>query len=88
MNAPDAWEGVDVLIPKRIHQNRRQAVEAACADIGALVAALPGTSPMPFDAALADILAQAGPDDCKAWVMQAIRALPTQADMEATDGDA
>ena len=88
MNTPDAWEGVDVLIPNRVHQNRRQAIAAACFDISALVAALPGTSPTPLDAALAHMLAQAGPDNCKAWIMRAIRALPTQADMKAANGDA
>ena len=88
MNTPDAWKGIDVLIPKRVHQNRRQAIEAACADIAALVTALPGTSPTPLDAALAETMGHAGPDDCKAWIMRAIRALPTRANMEAADGDA
>jgi hypothetical protein len=88
MNTHDAWEGVDVLIPKRVHQNRREAIQAACLDLGALIGALPGTSPTPLDAALSDVLAHADADDCKAWIMRAIRALPTQADMEATNGDA
>lgn len=88
MNGHDAWEGVDVLIPLRVHQNRRQAIQMACQDMGALIEALPGTSPVPPDAALSDMLAQADPDACKAWIARAIRALPTQADMEATDGDA
>lgn len=88
MNGHDAWEGVAVLIPKRIHQNRQEAVQAACLDMGALIEALPGTSPVPLDAALSDMLAQADPDACKAWIARAIRALPTRTDMEATDGDA
>ena len=88
MNGHDAWEGVDVLIPKRVHQNHREAVQAACLDMGALIEALPGTSPVPLDAALSDMLAQADPDACKAWIARAIRALPTRTDMEAADGDA
>ena len=88
MNTPDTWEGVDVLIPKQVHQNRREAIEAACFDIGALVGALPGTSPTPLDTALSDLLAHAGPAECKAWIARAIRALPTRADMEVADDDA
>ncbi len=88
MNGHDAWEGVDVLIPKRVHQNRREAIQAACLDMSALIEALPGTSPASLDAALPDMLAQAGPDACKAWIMRAIRALPTRTDIEAANGDA
>ena len=51
MNGHDAWEGVDVLIPQKVHQKRRQAVQAACLDVGALIGALPGTSPAPQDGA-------------------------------------
>lgn len=87
MNTHDVWEGVDVLIPKRVHQHRREAIQAACLDLGALIGALPGTSFTPQDAALSDVLAHADADDCKAWIMRAICALPTQADMEATNGD-
>ena len=82
----DPWEGVAVLIPKRVHQNRREAIQSACLDVGALIEALPGTG-TPLDAALSDVLAHADADDCKAWIVRAIRALPTQADMEATNGD-
>ena len=84
----NAWEGVDVLIPKRVHQNRRAAIQAACMDVGALIGLLPGTPSLPQDAALADALAHADTGDCKAWIVRAIRALPTQAYMEANDGDA
>ena len=84
----DAWKGVDVLIPRRVHQNRREAIQAACLDVGALIEVLPGTSPAPLDAALSDMLAQADPDACKTWIMRAIRALPTRTDMEAANGDA
>lgn len=88
MNGHDAWKGVDVLIPRRVHQNRRQAIQAACLDMSALIEALPGTSPVPLDTAFSDMLAQADPDACKAWIARAIRALPTRTDMEATNGDA
>lgn len=88
MSMEDAWEGVTVLIPKHVHQTRREAIQAACLDIGALVEALPSASPSPLDAALSDVLAHADADHCKAWIMRAIRALPTQADMEATHGNA
>lgn len=88
MNTHDAWEGVDVLIPKRVHQNRRAAIQAACMDVGALIGLLPGTVSTSQDGPLHDALAHANSDDCKAWIMRAIRALPTQADMEANNGDA
>lgn len=88
MNGHDAWEGVAVLIPRRVHQKRQEAVQAACLDMGALIEALPGTSPAPQGTALSDMLAQADPDACKAWIARAIRALPTRTDMEATSGDA
>ncbi len=87
MISHDPWEGVAVLIPKWVHQNRREAIQSACLDMGALIEALPGTSGTPLDAALSDVLAHADADDCKAWIVRAIRALPTQADMEATNGD-
>jgi len=86
MSMENTWEGVDVLIPRRIHQQRRQAIQAACADFGALVELLPTASPSPLDNALSATLAGADAEDCKAWIMRAIRALPTQADMEASDG--
>lgn len=88
MKPHDAWKGVDVMIPKRVHDNRREAIKAACLDMGALIGALPGTSPAPLDTALSDMLAHADPDACKAWIASAIRALPTRTDMEAANGDA
>lgn len=88
MNQHDAWEEVDVLIPKRVHRNHQEAVQAACLDLGTLIAVLPGTSPTPLDTALSAQLACADADDCKAWIMRAIRALPTRTDMEATYGNA
>lgn len=78
MTIPNAWEGVDVLVPKRIQQSRRQAIAAACLDFGALVEALPTASPSPLDNALAASLADADADACKAWLNRVIRALPTQ----------
>lgn len=88
MTTHHGWEGVDVLIPKRVHQNRQAAIRSACLDVGALIDLLPGTAPSSRDAALSDALASADPDACKAWIIQAIRALPTQADTEASNGDA
>lgn len=85
MTTHDAWEGVDVLVPKHIQQNRRQAIAAAYLDLGALIEALPTASPSPLDDMLAASLADADADDCKAWVNRVIRALPTQA-TEALNG--
>ena len=87
MSVGEAWENVTVLIPKHVHQTRRQAIQAACLDMGALIEALPSASLSPLDTALADTLAHATADQCKAWIVRAIRALPTQADMEATHGN-
>ena len=88
MSTEEAWEGVTVLIPKHVHQARREAIQAACLDMSALVEALPSASPSSLDAALSNVLAHADADYCKAWIMRAIRALPTQADMEAAHGNA
>ena len=85
MSTHDVWEEVDVLIPKRAHENRRRAIQDACTDIGALVGVLPGTTPA--DGVLSMALALASPDACKAWVARVIRALPTVADLEATHDD-
>ena len=88
MNPHDAWEGVTVLIPKRVHENHREAIRMACLDMGALIGTLTATSPTPIDGALFDMLAHADADACKAWIVRAIRALPTRTDMEAANGDA
>ena len=87
MSVGEAWENVAVLIPKHVHQTHRQAIQAACLDMGALIEALPCASLSPLDTALADALAHASADECKAWIVRAIRALPTQTDMEAAHGN-
>lgn len=72
MTPSDPLAGVDVLIPRRIRDRQRQVVQEHRLDLAALLEALsPASSPA---------LADADPDAARAWVMRAIRALPTQAD--------
>ncbi len=88
MTEPAALDGVDILIPKAIRDRRKVVMRESCMDFGALIDALPSTSPSPLDGLLSAALADANVDTCKAWIARAIRALPTQADMivEYDDG--
>lgn len=82
------WGSVDVLIPRRFHEAREAAVLSARLDHAALIEALPVASPLTTGSTLASFLADADADDCRAWITRVIEALPTQADMEAANGDA
>ena len=82
-----AWNNVEVLIPRHVRQRQREAVEAACMDASALIQALSPSPLAPPDPGAANPLADADPDQCRDWVTRAIRAIPTQADMEAHDGN-
>ena len=86
MTTPENWTEVDVLIPSTILTRRTSTMREACMDLGALVEVLPTASPSPLDSHLADFLAEADLADCKAWATRVIRALPTQLDMEASNG--
>ncbi len=82
MIEPGALDGVPILIPKAIHDRRRVVIRESCLDFGALIDALPSACPSPLDAVLSAALADADVDTCKAWLARAIRALPTQTDMQ------
>lgn len=82
------WEGVGVLIPRRFHDARRTFMASARLDHAALIEALPVAPPFAADPILSAFLAEVDTDDCRAWINRVLHALPTQADMEAEDGDA
>jgi len=84
---PAALDGVDILIPKAIRDRRKVVMRESCMDFGALIDALPSTSPSPLDGLLSAALADADVDTCRAWIARAIRALPTQTDMHMEDDD-
>lgn len=86
MTTSENWSEVDVLIPSAILNRRKSAMREACMDLGALIEVLPTSSPSPSDCQYADYLAEADLADCKAWAARVIRALPTQSDMEASNG--
>ena len=87
MTEPAALDGVDILIPKAIRNRRKVVMRESCVDFGALIDALPSASPSPLDGLLSAALADADVDTCKAWIVRAIRALPTQADLPMEDDD-
>lgn len=76
------WNNVDVLIPRHFHDARNAAMSAARFDLAVLIEALPAASIALSAASLADADAEQG----REWLASVIRALPTQADMEAKDG--
>lgn len=69
MTTQTAYRDVEMLIPARFQQARRQAIDAFVAELSATIAALPTAS-----------TPQAGddPDQFKAWASQMIRNLPTR----------
>ena len=77
---------VKVLIPKVILDRRKSVIREACLDYAALVDVLP-TASAAMDEVLASPLLDADPHACRAWLARVIRALPTQSDMEANNGD-
>lgn len=77
---------VDVLIPKSILDRRKSVIREACLDYAALVDVMPATS-SGMDEVPASPLLDADPHACRAWLARVIRALPTQSDMEPTNGD-
>ena len=76
-------DNVDVLIPRRFHDARNAAAAAIRYDLAALIEALPAASTT-LTASVADADAEQG----RAWLTAVVRALPTQADMEAGHGTA
>ncbi len=62
-------------------------MRAVCQDVSALIEVLPTADPDRSGAQLS-FLEDADLDACKAWASSVIRALPTLADMEASDGAA
>lgn len=77
-------DSVDVLIPRRFHNARNAAMAAIRYDLTALIRALPMASITLSAASLADADAEQG----RVWLAAVVRALPTQADMEAGHGTA
>ena len=84
MTAPDAFQNVAILIPRRIRQRHADAVQGIRQECSALIGALHCAPPFPPDDELTTALAAAGPNACKAWIASVIRSLPTQPDTEAT----
>lgn len=87
MTEPTEQDEVEILIPKAIRDRRKVVIRESCVDFGALIDALPSASPSPLDGVLSAALADANVDTCKAWIARAIRALPTQADMQHPSDD-
>lgn len=86
MTESEGLDTVSVLIPKRLLQNRREAIRNGCLDYAAFIDALPTAFPSIIDEALSNTLAKADLDDCKAWISRVIRALPTQSDVASNKG--
>ena len=84
-----AMDEVEFLIPKSIRDRRRSVIRESSLDFGAMIDALPSASPSPFplDGVLSAALADADLDTCRAWLTRAVRALPTQTDMNMEDDD-
>jgi hypothetical protein len=82
MTPSSALEGVEFLIPPRLHRARKAAAAAILADLSALIQALPTQSPCPALGALTAVDA----DQVKAWISAVVRALPTAANMEEDNG--
>lgn len=86
MTTNSNWDGVDVLIPQRFLEARRTAIAFESLGLFALIDALPVAPLSHQSSAAASHLADADLDECRAWITRVIRALPTQADMEANHG--
>ena len=70
MTIQSAYCDVDLLIPARFQQARRQAINALVAELSATIAALPTVSTMPH--------AGDDPDQLKRWASAMIGNLPTR----------
>lgn len=87
MKTEQPWEGVDVLIPKRVLQAYERGLEDVREDVTAFVEAISNVDYLPLEPSGPVDLAEADPDACKAWVARIIAALPTTADLEAIRGN-
>lgn len=86
MSIAAALDEVEILIPKAILDRRKATIAETRLDFAALIDALPSASPS-SDELSGSPLNDVDLADARAWITRVIRALSTQADMEATYGN-
>jgi hypothetical protein len=83
MTLRDAFGGVDVLLPARVHKARERAAQAIRSDLSALIETLPTSSSSPAPGPLSDPYTEQG----KAWALRVIDTLPTRNTGNTDDGN-
>lgn len=83
MTEDTQWNNVEVLIPRRFRAAQEAAMSKLRVDLASLMTVLPPAAP---NTPLATFLANANLQEGREWLASVIRALPTQADMEAGHG--